>query len=433
MSIDYLINTITTKRNTMNKNTSDIHSKQAKINSNNRNIMDYKKKITASKSMSTIKSYYSKIASLEKNNESLNKEISNIQKRNITLLKDITRYEKQLMHEQSVQLDNNVSNIIEEDFAEMEVEKIEFEQAVNLLCKELKKDGLNTKYGKITDIVNPGKQGGNGRVLFGVLNKQDVAIKILFNSNEEKNNRFFTEFINVFMSLQKHEGIVEMYLYDSINYKGHDINYIIMKKYSGNLESNKPDVNYENLIKIIFSLLRIIKVKKEKNIIHRDIKPANILIDDVGNLILSDFGIAHFDSEKYDYTGHTVSQQYLANRKFSAPEQSEPNAIPAPTMDIYAIGQILQWFVFGKVHTGNGRVELSTIIQDVKIKVIDKMIDKCIEFLPEKRYQSADEILNYLFENGIKEEESKEPEKIEFYDEPIYNDNPDCGEEITVI
>jgi len=116
-----------------------------------------------------------------------------------------------------------------------------------------------------------------------------------------------------------------------------------------------------------------------------------------------------------------------------APEQSEPNAIAAPTMDIYAFGQILQWFVFGKVHTGNGRVELSTIMQDSRIKVIDKMIDKCIEFLPEKRYQSADEILDYLSENGIKEEENNTSTKIEFYDGPIYNDNPNCGEEIVVI
>jgi len=178
MSIDYLINTITTKRNSINKNTSDMHSKQAKINSNNKNIMDYKKKITTSKSMSTIKSYYSKIANLEKNNESLNKEISNIQKRNITLQKDISRYEKQLMQEQSAQLENNFANTIEEDFVEMKVENIEFEEAVNLLCKELKKEGLQTRYGSITDIVNPGKQGGNGKVLFGILNKQEVAIKI---------------------------------------------------------------------------------------------------------------------------------------------------------------------------------------------------------------------------------------------------------------
>ena len=101
-------------------------------------------------------------------------------------------------------------------------------------------------------------------------------------------------------------------------------------------------------------------------------------------------------------------------------------------MDIYAFGQILQWFVFGKVHTGNGRVELSTIIHDSRIKVIDKMIDKCIEFLPEKRYQSIDEIISYLDVNGIRDEIA-EVKTTDINDFSLKNSNHDCGEEIIVI
>ena len=309
-----------------------------------------------------------------------------------------------------------------------------YKEVITKFCKKIKKEGLTTRYGEVKEIINPGKQGGNGSILFGILNKKEVAIKILFNSNKEKDNRFFNEFINVFMSLQKSEGIVEMYLYDQVKYEGNEIKFIIMKKYNSNLDSDKPEINYSNLIKLTFELLKIMKTIHSKDIVHRDIKPANILLDENNNIILSDFGIAYFDSEKYDYTGHTVVQQYLGNRKFSAPEQSEPNAIPAPTMDIYAFGQILQWFVTGKVHNGNGRIKLKTIIKDNRVEVIDKIIDKCLEFVPNNRFQSAEEILSYLRDNDIVENEKKEKIEEDYYKEQIiYNHNLDYGEEIKVI
>ena len=68
MNTETLISNITNKRATITKNNSSISTKQSKINSNNKSIMDYKKKITTCKNMNTIKNYYTRIASLEKNN-----------------------------------------------------------------------------------------------------------------------------------------------------------------------------------------------------------------------------------------------------------------------------------------------------------------------------------------------------------------------------
>ena len=127
MSIEYLINSVTIKKTTLSKNQSDIVLKQSKINSNNKSIFDYKKKITTTKNLTTIKNYYSKIASLEKNNESLNKEISNIQKKNITLQKDIARLEKEIIKKQSepLNLSNNLISIDDMLPQEREKEKME--------------------------------------------------------------------------------------------------------------------------------------------------------------------------------------------------------------------------------------------------------------------------------------------------------------------
>lgn len=438
MNTETLISNITNKKATITKNNSSISTKQSKINSNNKSIMDYKKKITTCKNMNTIKNYYTRIASLEKNNEGLNKEIHSLQNKNLTLQKDVGRYEKQLYsannRNESYVEPLSVMVDVDENYKE---EKISYNDLITNFCKTIKKTGLDTKYGLVKDIKSTSNQGGNGRILFGILNNKEVAIKVLYNSSKDKDNRFRNEFVNVFMALQKEPNVVEMYLYDTYYIHDQEVNYIIMKKYQSNLEKIEKNIDFNNLVKLIYELLDIMNVIHYKGIIHRDIKPANILIDENDKLILTDFGIANFDPDIYENTGHTVAQQYLGNRKFSAPEQSEPDAVPSPTMDIYAFGQIIQWYVTGKTHTGNGRIKLNTKIDDNRINVIDEIVDKCIQFEPKKRYQSVKEIYDFLETNGLNRE--KVEDKNNSKDFPIIESNDelyeglDYGEEITVI
>lgn len=294
------------------------------------------------------------------------------------------------------------------------VEETNYIKIINNFCNKLKKEGLDTRYGVINNIVDSGKQGGNGRILFGKMNKHDVAIKILFSNGDNKNNRFFDEFINVLMSLQKVNGIVELYLYDYILYDGVKINYIVMKKYKDNL-CNCHILNQDELINFLCKLLNIINEIHMRGIIHRDIKPENILLDEEGNLILSDFGIAYYDPVEFEYTGHTVSKEFLGNRKFSAPEQSEKNSIPSVMMDIYAIGQVVQWLVTGRTHSGTGRVQLGQKIDGDKIKKIDEIIEKCLRNEPGKRYQNVQEIideLNILNSDNLSQKKKTFNEKV---------------------
>lgn len=289
-----------------------------------------------------------------------------------------------------------------------EVNEDEYNNIIKSFCKKIKKEGLKTIYGLISDINDDGVHGGNGKVLFGKLNKKDVAIKILVSSKESKENRFFDEFINVMMSLQKTNGVVELYLYNKEIYKSVEINYIIMKKYNKNLNQYGNIKTEEELINIIKCLSIILENVHNNGIIHRDIKPENILLDDDNNLILTDFGIAYYSPDLFDNTGHTVGNEILGNRKFSAPEQKEKNITPTIMMDIYSLGQIIQWLVTGKTHEGTDRVSLGTVIEGKYINQIDSIVEKCLNNNPEKRFKKASDVLDiinefYIIDNNVNE------------------------------
>ena len=405
MDTDIIITNISRHRGNESRYNEEIHKKQSKINQNNRSIMDYRNKITKTKSLTTIKSYYNKIATFENNNTKLQKEVGNLQKKAMAEQKEINRLEKQLLNANN---SSNNSNIILEDNINMvddfivEKDNIHktYSDSINDFCKLIKKQGLKTHYGLISNIKDPGNQGGNGKILFGELNKHEVAIKVLYNNERSKINRFFDEFVNVFMTLQKEKGIVELYLYETYKFEGEEIHYIIMKKYNGNLLKNKPEVNETNTIKLFLDLCNIIKKIHEVNIIHRDIKPENILIDENNDIVLCDFGIAFFDPEEYEYTGHTLYKEVLGNRKFSAPEQANKGTAPHVTMDIYALGQIMQWFVIGDIHSGTGRKTLNTVLNENLIYGLDQIIDKCLRSDPKERYQSRIKKLYKRFKIG---------------------------------
>lgn len=441
MDTDIIITNISRHRGNESRHNEEIHKKQSKINQNNRSIMDYRNKITKTKSLTTIKSYYNKIATLENNNTKLQKEVGNLQKKAMAEQKEINRLEKQLLNANN---SSNNSNIILEDNINMvddfivEKDNIHktYSDSINDFCKLIKKQGLKTHYGLISNIKDPGNQGGNGKILFGELNKHEVAIKVLYNNERSKINRFFDEFVNVFMTLQKEKGIVELYLYETYKFEGEEIHYIIMKKYNGNLLKNKPEVNETNTIKLFLDLCNIIKKIHEVNIIHRDIKPENILIDENNDIVLCDFGIAFFDPEEYEYTGHTLYKEVLGNRKFSAPEQANKGTAPHVTMDIYALGQIMQWFVIGDIHSGTGRKTLNTVLNENLIYGLDQIIDKCLRSDPKERYQSMEEVYMDIDKFGIKLIEKPKEEIVdEFFkdDYEVEKDGLGRGEKIVVI
>ena len=241
-------------------------------------------------------------------------------------------------------------------------------------------------------------QGGNGTVWKAEApGKSGVfAIKVLnnnVNENDEKLARFRHEC--EFCKNTDHKHIVKVL--DYVAEKGKA--YCVMPYYPKNL---RTIVESENdsfiLLDYIIQLCEAIRFIHHQagGIIHRDLKPENILVNDDNTLLLTDFGIAHFEDST-----ETRKREWLGNRRYAAPEQLATDEVTT-ACDIYALGRIMNE-LFTKQNP-SGESFLTVADKNPLLLPLDSIIQKCRIQDPELR-PNIDEILTelYLLEGEIKE------------------------------
>ncbi|MEZ2458892.1 protein kinase [Salinicoccus roseus] len=281
---------------------------------------------------------------------------------------------------------------------------------VRKLSEFIKESNKSIKFtlGEISDLKQIG-QGGNGLVYAGFQNKQEVAVKFLVeNKQSSKLQRFKAEYFNIKL-MGDNSNIVNYINYEEINIaQGYTVPAIIMKKYDKSLKKFKDEsseISEKIFIKLFQFLIKSLKEIHQSGIIHRDIKPENILVTKETDFVLTDFGIASYNPDLYTLKAKTVKGERLANYEFSAPEQAKKEAIPSPSMDIYALGQVCQWYVFGTTHRGTNRKRITDIFITEEAKVIDMVLDKCLYNDHTERYQDVNEIIEHI--DKIKESRRK--------------------------
>ena len=134
--------------------------------------------------------------------------------------------------------------------------------------------------------------------------------------------------------------------------------------------------------------------------ISRDIKPANILLEQNGNPRLSDFGVAvPIDAVPAD-------NQIAGTPSYLAPEMVHHQALDERS-DIYSLGASFWYVVTGKMPFDGGSPEeiLSRLMTATKPPPLDlgnspkarglsQIILHAMDFQPDKRYKSAEEIVH---------------------------------------
>lgn len=190
-----------------------------------------------------------------------------------------------------------------------------------------------------------------------------------------------------FCSQYNHENIIKYQLYGEYPNDGQRAQflYAVMDYFPKNLRDvidESENYSPEQRLNYLIQLSKGINAAHDKGIIHRDIKPENILIRDE-NLVLSDFGIAHFQGSDL-----TVADELLANRNYLSPEQKKIGKALNITFasDVYSFGLIINECFTGENPDGS---EYKRIWHTFPyLFELDKLVDRLINPSPDSRPSS---------------------------------------------
>ncbi len=180
-----------------------------------------------------------------------------------------------------------------------------------------------------------------------------------------------------------------------------------------------PLVLLNQCLSILMQVCDALDAAHQAGIIHRDIKPSNILISEGRKIKLVDFGLAiskiHSDGFSSDSSSGTI--EYLA------PEQAKSGSVDIRT-DIWAIGILFYEMLCGRspFRGEYDQAMLFSILNEepVPIKMICpeipgsfiRIIDKCLQKEPNKRYQNVTELKQALLSIQEQQITSKPDDRI---------------------
>jgi eukaryotic-like serine/threonine-protein kinase len=159
-------------------------------------------------------------------------------------------------------------------------------------------------------------------------------------------------------------------------------------------------------VQLMAKVARAVEYAHGRGILHRDLKPGNILLDERGEPLVSDFGLAKWLEANKDLTKSLTT---FGTPGYIAPEQAEGAAADlTPAADVYSLGAILFDLLTGRPPF-LGANALSVIRQASqtpapKLRALTHSHDRdleticarCLERDPKARYQSAGDLANDL-------------------------------------
>jgi len=241
------------------------------------------------------------------------------------------------------------------------------------------------------EIIEPIGKGGMGEVWKARDTRLDrvVAIKL---SKTEFSERFEREARAV--AALNHPHICQLY----------DVgpNYLVFEYVEG--EPLKGPLPLDKTLEYAAQICDALDAAHTKKITHRDLKPANILVNKQCVKLL-DFGLAKIEepvemAEQAVTTGLTVKGQIMGTLRYMSPEQLQGKKADARS-DIFSFGCVLYEMITGK-HAFDGASPASVIgailerpapsIADVAPLALDRVLRRCLEKYPDRRWQSASDV-----------------------------------------
>jgi len=169
-----------------------------------------------------------------------------------------------------------------------------------------------------------------------------------------------------------------------------------------------------------------------QGMIHRDIKPSNILIDERGNCLLTDFGLARMVESSIKIT---TSGAVMGTPAYMSPEQGMGSVIDHRS-DIYSLGIILYEMVTGRVPYA-AETPVAVVFKHIQDPLpsarklnpdlpesVELVLLKALAKTPSDRYQNAEDFIRAIQkaipETGTADSSISQPSE---YVSPVFSQN----------
>jgi len=256
--------------------------------------------------------------------------------------------------------------------------------------------------------------GANGRVFLATdQSGQQCAVKtpnMWLNDNQL--SRFHHE-VRVLSRLD-HPNIARVKDFGEFVVADQKLPFLVMDYISGTAIDEyvrQKALSHTAIVEMTLSVLDALKYAHQKSVIHRDIKPDNILVNEQGQPILLDFGIATLGDEATQMlTQLTGTGDIVGTLGYMSPEQITGSDKSDLRSDIYAMGVVLYQLLSGRLPIEVEASQFFSAVHDiinqtpVSLVSLDGSIDNglaalvhhAMEKSPQQRYQSVSEFINDL-------------------------------------
>jgi serine/threonine protein kinase len=170
------------------------------------------------------------------------------------------------------------------------------------------------------------------------------------------------------------------------------------KTFEAALESTP--MSLKTIVEVIIKIARAMQYAHSRGIVHRDVKPTNIMVDEFGEPLLADFGVATF----MDGPSCTMTGALTGTPLYMSPEQARGERV-GPLSDIYSLGVVLFEAATGVLpYTAHHRSRVREVLDAVKDEAprrprlfrreispdLEAVMLKALEKHPEDRYPDAE-------------------------------------------
>ena len=264
-------------------------------------------------------------------------------------------------------------------------------------------------------------EGGMGEVFLArdtVLNRR-VALKILpesFSSDADRLRRFLREARTA--SAVSHANVA--HIYEVAEADG--VHFIAMEYVEGRSLAQvlaEGPLAPARAVEVAREIADALAEAHAHGIVHRDIKPGNVMLTDRGQVKVLDFGLAKtlFDatddeaSDKLPTLTKTAAGIVLGTLPYMSPEQALGQPVDARS-DLFSLGILLYEATTGRRPFNAGtaaasarsdrapRRSAASSVQTVIPAWLNRIVARCLQKLPEDRYQTARDLLVDLRREG---------------------------------